>query len=27
VDHWSPIMDIAIILRTFRAVVRGSGAY
>jgi exopolysaccharide biosynthesis polyprenyl glycosylphosphotransferase len=27
VDHWSPIMDVAIILRTFTAVIRGSGAY
>jgi exopolysaccharide biosynthesis polyprenyl glycosylphosphotransferase len=27
VDHWSPVMDIAIILRTFSAVARGSGAY
>jgi exopolysaccharide biosynthesis polyprenyl glycosylphosphotransferase len=27
VDHWSPIMDGAIILRTFMAVVRGNGAY
>jgi exopolysaccharide biosynthesis polyprenyl glycosylphosphotransferase len=27
VDHWSPIMDLVIILRTFSAVVRGAGAY
>lgn len=27
VDHWSPVMDVAIILRTFNAVLRGSGAY
>jgi exopolysaccharide biosynthesis polyprenyl glycosylphosphotransferase len=27
VDHWSPLMDAAIILRTFTAVIRGSGAY
>jgi exopolysaccharide biosynthesis polyprenyl glycosylphosphotransferase len=27
VDHWSPIMDVAIICRTFAAVARGSGAY
>jgi exopolysaccharide biosynthesis polyprenyl glycosylphosphotransferase len=27
VDHWSPIMDVAIICRTFAAVIRGSGAY
>jgi len=27
VDHWSPTMDLAIIVRTFSAVVRGSGAY
>jgi exopolysaccharide biosynthesis polyprenyl glycosylphosphotransferase len=27
VDHWSPIMDVAIICRTFAAVMRGSGAY
>jgi lipopolysaccharide/colanic/teichoic acid biosynthesis glycosyltransferase len=27
VDHWSPVMDAAIILRTFTAVARGEGAY
>lgn len=27
VDHWSPTMDVAIILKTFSAVIRGSGAY
>jgi exopolysaccharide biosynthesis polyprenyl glycosylphosphotransferase len=27
VDHWSPVMDVAIICRTFSAVTRGSGAY
>jgi exopolysaccharide biosynthesis polyprenyl glycosylphosphotransferase len=27
VDHWSPIMDVAIVFRTFAAVVKGSGAY
>jgi lipopolysaccharide/colanic/teichoic acid biosynthesis glycosyltransferase len=27
VDHWSPVMDAAIILRTFSAVIRGQGAY
>ncbi|MGH9212082.1 MAG: sugar transferase [Acidimicrobiales bacterium] len=27
VDHWSPVMDLAIIVRTFTAVIRGSGAY
>lgn len=27
VDNWSPIMDAAIILRTFSAVIRGQGAY
>jgi exopolysaccharide biosynthesis polyprenyl glycosylphosphotransferase len=27
VDHWSPTMDLAIIVRTFSAVLRGSGAY
>lgn len=27
VDHWSPIMDAAIIVRTFSAVIRGDGAY
>jgi lipopolysaccharide/colanic/teichoic acid biosynthesis glycosyltransferase len=27
VDHWSPIMDVAIIFRTFSAVTRGEGAY
>jgi lipopolysaccharide/colanic/teichoic acid biosynthesis glycosyltransferase len=27
VDHWSPIMDVVIICRTFAAVIKGSGAY
>jgi exopolysaccharide biosynthesis polyprenyl glycosylphosphotransferase len=27
VDHWSPTMDLAIVVRTLSAVVRGSGAY
>jgi exopolysaccharide biosynthesis polyprenyl glycosylphosphotransferase len=27
VDHWSPVMDVAIIFRTFFAVTRGEGAY
>jgi exopolysaccharide biosynthesis polyprenyl glycosylphosphotransferase len=27
VDHWSPVMDVAIIARTFAAVIQGSGAY
>ncbi|HEX8803786.1 MAG TPA: sugar transferase [Acidimicrobiales bacterium] len=27
VDHWSPTMDVVIILKTFSAVTRGSGAY
>ncbi|MGH9111842.1 MAG: sugar transferase [Acidimicrobiales bacterium] len=27
VDHWSPTMDITIVLKTFSAVIRGSGAY
>ncbi|HKE75040.1 MAG TPA: sugar transferase [Acidimicrobiales bacterium] len=27
VDHWSPTMDLAIIVRTFSAVLRGAGAY
>jgi exopolysaccharide biosynthesis polyprenyl glycosylphosphotransferase len=27
VDHWSPTMDLAIILRTFTAVTKGNGAY
>jgi exopolysaccharide biosynthesis polyprenyl glycosylphosphotransferase len=27
VDHWSPTMDLAIIAKTFSAVLRGSGAY
>jgi exopolysaccharide biosynthesis polyprenyl glycosylphosphotransferase len=27
VDHWSPTMDAMIILKTFSAVLRGSGAY
>lgn len=27
VDHWSPAMDMAIILKTFGAVARGEGAY
>ncbi|MGI8663272.1 MAG: sugar transferase [Acidimicrobiales bacterium] len=27
VDHWSPSMDAAIILKTFSAVIRGRGAY
>jgi exopolysaccharide biosynthesis polyprenyl glycosylphosphotransferase len=27
VDHWSPTMDVTIVLKTFSAVMRGSGAY
>ena len=27
VDHWSPTMDVTIMLKTLAAVVRGSGAY
>jgi exopolysaccharide biosynthesis polyprenyl glycosylphosphotransferase len=27
VDHWSPTMDLAIIAKTFSAVLKGSGAY
>jgi len=27
VDHWSPTMDVAIVLKTFSAVIRGYGAY
>ena len=27
VDHWSPTMDLAIIAKTFSAVLRGAGAY
>ena len=27
VDNWSPIVDLQILFRTFRAVVAGSGAY
>ncbi len=27
VDHWSPTMDLAIIAKTFSAVIRGAGAY
>jgi lipopolysaccharide/colanic/teichoic acid biosynthesis glycosyltransferase len=27
VDHWSPGMDFAILLKTLSAVVRGDGAY
>lgn len=27
VDNWSPIVDLQIVVRTFRAVVRGRGAY
>jgi lipopolysaccharide/colanic/teichoic acid biosynthesis glycosyltransferase len=27
VDHWSPTMDVTIVLKTFSAVIRGSGAY
>jgi exopolysaccharide biosynthesis polyprenyl glycosylphosphotransferase len=27
VDHWSPTMDVTIMLKTFSAVIRGSGAY
>jgi exopolysaccharide biosynthesis polyprenyl glycosylphosphotransferase len=27
VDHWSPTMDVTIVLKTFSAIIRGSGAY
>jgi lipopolysaccharide/colanic/teichoic acid biosynthesis glycosyltransferase len=27
VDHWTPIMDMVIVGKTFSAVFRGSGAY
>jgi exopolysaccharide biosynthesis polyprenyl glycosylphosphotransferase len=27
VDHWSPTMDVAIIAKTFSAVIKGAGAY
>ncbi len=27
VEHWSPLLDLAIIARTVRAVVRPDGAY
>jgi lipopolysaccharide/colanic/teichoic acid biosynthesis glycosyltransferase len=27
VDHWSPTMDLAIMAKTFSAVMRGDGAY
>lgn len=27
VDNWSPVLDLQILVRTFKAVLRGSGAY